>query len=278
MFGDPKAVRRIIAPCHIALRPVPDRATTPSGPSPPYSSLMMLQQSLNASSMKSRASSHVARFHLLEPLLPVEEQRPLQAVVVVDLLNHVDAAQAETTLVVGEVRVALDPLKLAVLDVGQDATAVVASRPGPDGSAGNFITIFVPSPVTLVQVVIVFVDDEISPLSLSSRTGTEQKLFTVEPLSTPKSPDLLWPLYAKHMSSQQHATQGVLLNCPTENQHKSARDLEIYLAKKNTWRLRSRSFRCSAGCLRRTCRRTGSFGCASRRTGDRSLAHALYIS
>ena len=43
MFGLPKTARRHMAPCHIALRPVPDRATMPSGPIPPYSFLIVSQ-------------------------------------------------------------------------------------------------------------------------------------------------------------------------------------------------------------------------------------------
>ena len=69
---------------------------------------------------------------LVRALLALEQQRPLHTVMVVDLLNHVDAAQAQTTLAVCEVRVTLDPLELPVLDIGKDTAAIMAAGARPD--------------------------------------------------------------------------------------------------------------------------------------------------
>ena len=100
---------------------------------------------------------------LVLALFAVAEERPLEAVVVVDVLDHVQAAQAQTSLVVPEVGVALDLLELAVFDVREHAAAVVTPRSGPDRGAGHFITILVPTPVCFVQIMVVFVDHEKPP-------------------------------------------------------------------------------------------------------------------
>ena len=101
---------------------------------------------------------------LVGALLAIEKQRPLQAVMVVDLLNHVDAAQAQTTLAVREVGVALNPRQLAVNSVGENTTTVVATRTRPDRGAGDFMSIFKPTPICLIQIFVVFIDcHEIPP-------------------------------------------------------------------------------------------------------------------
>ena len=82
---------------------------------------------------------------------------------IVDLLHHVDAAQAETTLVIREVWVTFYPLKLAVFDVSEDTATIVASRTRPDRSSGHFITVFVPAPIGLVQVFVNLINHELSP-------------------------------------------------------------------------------------------------------------------
>ena len=100
---------------------------------------------------------------LVLALFAIAEERPLEAIVVVDVLDHVQAAQAQTSLVVPEIGVALDLLELAVFDVREHAAAVVTPRSGPDRGAGHFITILVPTPVCFVQIMVVFVDHEKPP-------------------------------------------------------------------------------------------------------------------
>ena len=81
-------------------------------------------------------------------------QGVLQAIGMIERLHDVQAAHAQTALVVGAQRVAFDLLHLAVLGVVQNGATVVAARRGPHVRARDRVFAFLPLPVCFVDVLV----------------------------------------------------------------------------------------------------------------------------